>query len=86
MSDPTVEELKAQKAAADTALTDAAKAHAEKVSALLTLHDAPALLEGVAALIDGAPTEKMAQNLRNGVVSLRNGLRLIQAATRSTDV
>ncbi len=86
MSDPVVEDLKAQKAAADTALKDAAKAHADKVTALLAQHDATGLLENAASLIAGAPTEKMAQNLRSGVLSLRNGLRLLQAATRSTDV
>lgn len=86
MSDPTVDELKAQKAAADAALKAAAQAHADKVADALKTHDAAGLLENVSALIAGAPTEKMAQNLRGGVLSLRNGLRLLQAATRSTDV
>lgn len=86
MSTPTVEELKAQKAAADAALTDAAVAHAAKVSEALDGVDPLVLLETLAKLADNAPTDKMAQNLRAGVLALRSGFRLVQAATRSTAV
>ncbi len=86
MADPTVDDLKAQKAAADTALHEAAVAHANKITALMEKHEVLGLLEGATALVDGCPLDMQQTHMRQGVLMLRNGLRLMQAATRATAV
>jgi hypothetical protein len=82
VSDPTVDDLKAQRDEAAAKLKALDKEHADKVAAVLEKHDAEGLLSELDALANTAPDANVGRPLIQARLHLRNCLRMAQAAIR----